>query len=36
LIEQQPEFAADNPPMVGEAFPADLLGPTLTVDRYME
>src|SRR5215831_13339165 len=26
LIEQQTEFAADNPPMVGEAFAADLLG----------
>src|SRR5215467_9001679 len=26
LVEQQTEFAADNPPMVGEAFPADLLG----------
>src|SRR5215475_10206028 len=25
LVQQQTEFAADNPPMVGEAFPADLL-----------
>jgi hypothetical protein len=25
LIEQQTEFAPDNPPMVGEAFPANLL-----------
>src|SRR6185295_4902966 len=28
LVEQQTEFAADNPPMVGEAFPANLLGAT--------
>src|SRR5262247_2722288 len=26
LVEQQTEFAADNPAMVGEAFPAYLLG----------
>jgi hypothetical protein len=26
LIEQQTEFAADNPPMVGEAFATHLLG----------
>ena len=26
LIEQQTEFAADNPPVIREALPADLLG----------
>src|SRR6266478_4351254 len=26
LIEQQTQFAADNPPVIGEAFPTDLLG----------
>ena len=26
LIEQQTQFAADNPPVIREAFPADLLG----------
>ena len=26
LLQQQTEFAADNPPLVGEAFPANLLG----------
>jgi len=26
LIEEQTEFAADNPPVIREAFPADLVG----------
>src|SRR2546426_1406947 len=33
LIEQETEFAADNPAMIGEAFPADLLRVPAFTDR---
>jgi hypothetical protein len=36
LIEQQAEFAADNPPMVGEPFAADLLGAAAFADGVNE
>ena len=32
LIEQQTEFAPDNPAMIGKAFAADLLGATAFAD----
>ena len=36
LIEQQTEFAADNPAMIGEAFAANLLGAAAFADRVNE